>query len=89
MRTCVKNWLKDNGIPYDKIVFTNENKDKRVKELNLDILIEDRVSNVWDVAKVIPVICIATNYNRECLGNNIYRVSSWSLVYNTIREIKK
>ena len=86
MQTVVKEWLKRNEIKYNDIIFSRE-KDKICKELNIDIMIEDKPENVDKISKDIPVICFNVEYNKKCEGKNIYRAYSWYDVYNKIKEI--
>ena len=56
MRNIVKNWLKQNNIHYDKIIFSPEDKLEICKENNIDIMIEDKVENINNISKEIPVL---------------------------------
>lgn len=86
MQRVVKEWLKRNKIKYNDIIFSRE-KDKICKELNIDVMIEDKPENVDKISKDIPVICFNVEYNKKCEGKNIYRAYSWYDVYNKIKEI--
>lgn len=72
MRQIVKKWLKENKIYYDKIIFSPE----------------DKVENINNISKNIPVICFNARYNKECNGKNIYRCYSWYDVYDKIKNIE-
>lgn len=87
MRTVLINWLKDNGIVYDKIIFSEEDKTEICKQLKLDVMVEDCVSNIENISKNIPVICVDAAYNHSLCGKNIYRAVGWEEVYKTITEI--
>lgn len=84
MREIVINWLKEQKIYYDKIVFSPEDKLKTCLDNNIDIMIEDKVENINNVSTKIPVICFNAGYNKNCSGKNIYRVYSWYDIYNLI-----
>ena len=84
MRTIVKEWLKQNKINYDKIIFSPEDKFDTCKDNNIDIMIEDKVDNINKISKILPVICFNASYNKSCIGNNIYRVYTWYDIYYTI-----
>mgnify|MGYP001106236423 CR=1 FL=1 len=56
MRNIVKNWLKQNNIHYDKIIFSPEDKLEICKKNNIDIMIEDKVENINNISKEIPVL---------------------------------
>ena len=87
-RSMVLKWLKDNGIYYDKIIFSLEDKLKVCKEEQIDIMIDDRPENIEQISKEIPVICFHANYNEHCKGKNIYRCYSWYDIYCKIKKIE-
>ena len=88
MRNIVKNWLKQNNIHYDKIIFSPEDKLEICKKNNIDIMIEDKVENINNISKEIPVICFNASYNKSCTSYNIYRAYSWyDVYYNVIYKI--
>lgn len=82
MREIVFNWLKEQKIYYDKVVFSPEDKLKTCLDNNIDIMIEDKVENINNVSTKIPVICFNAGYNKICSGKNIYRAYSWYDIYN-------
>ena len=84
MRDIVKEWLNENRINYDKIIFSPEDKFDICKNNNIDIMIEDKVDNINNISKILPVICFNASYNKSCIGKNIYRVYTWYDVYYTI-----
>ncbi len=86
MRHTVKKWLKKYKIPYDKIIFSPEEKLEICKDNKIDIMIEDKVENINEISKVIPVICYHANYNKRCSGKNIYRTYSWYDIYYNIEN---
>lgn len=88
MREIVKKWLKENKIYYDKIIFSPEDKVEICQKNNIDVMIEDKVENINNISKNIPVICFNARYNKECNGKNIYRCYSWYDVYNKIKDIE-
>ncbi len=87
MRKIVKDWLKNNKINYDKIIFSPEDKLEICKENNIDIMIEDKVENINNISKIIPVICFNAGYNKMCSGKNIFRAYTWYDVYYQITNI--
>ena len=87
MRNIVVNWLKENHINYDKIIFSPEDKFKVCEENNIDILIEDKVENINNISKIIPVICFNASYNKVCNGKNIFRAYTWYDVYYQITHV--
>ena len=89
MQDIVIKWLNKYNIVYDKILFTHTNKLDVCKKEKIDIMIEDKPSNINSVSKLIPVLCYDALYNEECCGNNVYRVYSWYDIYAKIEKIKK
>ena len=47
----VLNWLKNNNINYDKIIFSPEDKLDICKENKIDLMIEDKVDNINKISK--------------------------------------
>lgn len=84
MRKIVVNWLVEQKIDYDEIIFSPEDKKENCKKYNIDIMIEDKVDNINKISSIIPVICFHAGYNNECKGKNIYRVYNWYDIYNLI-----
>lgn len=64
MRNIVIEWLKENSINYDKIIFSPEDKFEICKENNISIMIEDKVENINNISKIIPVVCFNAAYNK-------------------------
>lgn len=89
MRKSVKIWLKENNIYYDELIFVPDDKLDICIKNNIEILIEDKKENVNEVSKQIPVICFDARYNKDCSGQNIYRVYSWYDIYYNIQNIDK
>lgn len=86
MRTMVKKWLKKNNIYFDKIIFTNENKSKRVDEFKIDYVIEDKPENINDISKHCPVIIMTCNYNRNFKFSNTIRCHNWWEILNVFEN---
>lgn len=84
MREIVVKWLEEQQIYYDKIIFSPETKLEDCKKNNIDVMIEDKVENINSVSTAIPVICFHAGYNKQCKGENIYRVYNWYDIYNLI-----
>ena len=57
--------------------------------LNIDIMIEDKASNILAIASDRKVIVMDQPWNRKTEGDNIHRVYSWSEVLSKIEEISK
>lgn len=84
MRKIVRNWLEEQNIYYDEIIFSPEDKKENCKKYNIDIMIEDKVDNINKISSIIPVICFHAGYNKECNGSNIYRAYNWYDIYKLI-----
>lgn len=89
MQALVKNWLAQNKIYYDHLIFSSEDKVNTCLKNKIDIMVEDKVENIDHIAKYIPVICFHANYNEKCSGDHIYRAYSFWDVYTKIQEIKR
>lgn len=83
----VKEWLNKNGIYYDQIIFSPEDKLDICLNNNIDIMIEDKVDNINKISSKIPVICFHAEYNEKCKGKNIYRAYSWYDIYIKTQEL--
>lgn len=87
MRNVVYNWLKDNGVNYDDIVFSTEDKEKICVDLKLDLMIEDSPYNISYLKKHMPVICMEAGYNECCRGDGVITCKDWSCVYDAVLKI--
>lgn len=88
IRECTIEWLKNNEIEYDKIIFTKPPKVKEILENKIDIMIEDSPTTIKEIEKVVKVLYFDTRYNRDIECNNITRVYSWYDIYMKINEMK-
>ena len=86
MQLMVKEWLQDNEIIYDELVFSKESKVPYCMEHKLDIMIEDSPRNVLEISQKMPVLCFDNPYNKQVEGKNITRVYSW---YDILYKIEK
>ena len=85
-KKAVIDWLKDNDIIYDKIIFSSEDKLDICMENNINLMIEDKVDNINKISTKIPVICFHAGYNEDCRVNNIIRCYSWYDIYYIIKK---
>lgn len=91
MRERVKNWLYENRILYDKLIFSKALKERKYQEIvenKIDLMIEDSPNNINELANIIPVICYNAEYNKDCIGNKIIRCYSWYDIYSKISNLK-
>ncbi len=87
MRETVKNWLSENNIVYDKLIFSKAEKEHKTNEIlehKIDLMIEDNPNNINELSKIVPVICYNTGYNANCSGDKITRCYSWYDIYRKI-----
>ena len=54
---------------------------------DINIMIEDKVENINNISKIMPVICFNASYNKSCKGNNIFRAYTWYDVYYQIINV--
>ena len=90
MRQIVKNWLVENNILYDKVLFSkgsNENKSQEIIGNKIDLMIEDNPNNINELSKIVPVICYNTEYNKQCNSDKVIRCYSWYDIYNKINKL--
>ena len=81
MNFYVEEWLHKNNIPYDEIIAGPGKKRDKCLRHKLDIMIEDKASNVIEISEVIPVLCFDAPYNLSIQKDTVYRVYSWSQIY--------
>ena len=89
MRELVKNWLVENKIVYDKLIFSKANNEQKAQEMldyQIDLMIEDNPENINELSSIVPIICFDTHYNKQCEGENITRCYSWYDIYNKIGD---
>lgn len=89
MREFVTQWLKDNNICYDKIIYTEGTKLPYCVGNYIEIMVEDCPENIKDISMKLPVLCYDCQYNKNIEGENITRVYSWYDVYNKIAKCNK
>lgn len=92
MRSCVENWLKQNKIYYDKIVYVGENNSKLKAFLNnkCEILIDDKVEHLQEISQHKLAICMIEPYNENVkYNNNVVKCKTWKQVYKAIKNYEK
>lgn len=80
----VKEWLAKYNIEYDEIITGSNNKKEKCLQAHLDIMIEDKASNIEMIRQIIPVFVFDAPYNQTCQGNNVIRVYAWYQIYEEI-----
>lgn len=89
MNFYVEEWLNKNSIPYDEIIAGAGNKLDKCINNKLDIMIEDKASNVIKISDVIPVLCFDAPYNLDVNKENVTRVYSWYQIYKYFLDLEK
>lgn len=92
MRKIVKNWLYENKIGYDQLIFSKGHNERKVQEIvehKIEVMIEDNPNNIKEIANIIPVICYHAGYNKDCIGNQIIRCYSWYDIDSKINQLKR
>ena len=84
MREDTKKWLDENGIYYDKLIFSEGGKLPYCVGNYIDVMIEDAPKFIKEVSRKIPVLCYHCTYNQYVKGRNITRVYSWYDIYYKI-----
>lgn len=85
-----KKWLAENGIYYDKLIFTQTtDKSPECIEYKIDIMFDDSISNCMAMAKAgIQCYAFKTRYN-ESYKKNLKMVYGWEDLYQTVSEKSK
>lgn len=87
MEKLIVKWLNQNHIVYDKIVFSNLNKLRDCLDHQIDVMIEDSVSNMESLKNDMRILCFDAKYNRYYMDNQVQRVYSWKEIYDIIHNI--
>lgn len=92
-RSMLKFWLNKNEIPFDGIVYCNKhNKDDKYnacKNLGIDIMIEDKVTDALNLREVSKVVILSRPYNFGLNNSEIYRASNFKNIYDYIENDKR
>lgn len=79
-------YLKNNKIPFDKLIVNAKDKARICVEEKIDLFIDDSINNCIAVSsKQIPVLLFNTSYNQNCLL--FKRVFDWKEVYIEIEKV--
>lgn len=92
MRKLVREFLVNNGIYYDDLIFSkgkNEGKVPEIKEQKIDVMIEDNPRNIEQLSAYCKILCYDAGYNRINFGENVTRVYSWYDIYSKIKSMSK
>ena len=84
-----KKWLKNNNIPYDKLIMDAQNKLEAAKNANIDLFIDDSVSHCKKVQEGnIKTLLYTTIMNQNLDVPELDRVYSWPQIYAKYKNIK-
>ncbi len=92
MDTCnveqiTKNWLKDNEIEYDEIIFNAEDKVNALKNNNIDLFIDDKAENCKLSSEAgIKTYIMNSVENQEYIIPDVKRVYTWVHVEQEIEK---
>lgn len=79
-------WLKENNIYFDQLIINARDKKKVCLENEIDLLIDDNISNCLSVSNIgIPALTIG-NDNRD--SNTIKKFQNWNQIYEFITKSK-
>lgn len=79
--------LRNNNIPFDKIIYNAISKLQYCKDNEIDLFIDDN----YDVCKElknngITIYLMNSNINKNVVDNDMIRVNSWEEIYNKIHN---
>lgn len=79
-------WLNENNIYFDKLIVNARDKKKVCLENDIDLLIDDSISNCLNVSSVgIQTLMIG---NDKEIDNGIRNFDNWQQIYNFLSENK-
>lgn len=84
-------WLKDNKIPYDKIIYCNDKKSDlekylACKNLGIDYMIDDDLININSIKTVSKAICFSQPYNSELEDYRVEKINDFEELDKKIRR---
>ena len=80
-----KTWLDKNNIEYDKLIVDARDKAKACKEQNVDLFIDDKLSNCQGVSNEGITTIRITNYTDP--HQNIINKKNWKEIYEYIKQL--
>ena len=93
-RCMLNHWLNKNNIPYDEIIYCDDENSAEEKlgicsRLNIDVMFEDQIKNAITISKVSDVILKDRPYNHGLCINRVSRVNELDEVYDILHKMKK
>lgn len=84
-----KNTLKENNIPYDKLIINASDKLKVCKDEGIELFVEDSYDTCKELTENgIKSILMTTKMNQQIEAGDIPRVNNWDEVYEQIKKLK-
>lgn len=86
-RKVTEEWLKQNGIKYNKLILDAEEKGKVAKENKIDVFIDDSFDNCKNVSREgirTYIMDSRTNRALDESKENFMRVYSWAHLYQQL-----
>lgn len=83
------NWLRNNDIPFDKLIIEEKNKGKACRENNINIFVDDRLKHLDKAYNegVEKTYIFDNVYNRD--NNKYERIYNFRELYYTINELER
>ena len=83
-------WLKENEVPYDELIFDAQDKVSIAKNLGLDLFIDDSYTNCKAISESgIKTLIMNSVVNSKFDIDNVTRVFSWPHIYQEYEKILK
>lgn len=90
IKKVTEEWLEKNEIKYEGIYLSIANKEEIIKEKNIDIFIDDNITNCLNVLETGIKTCIMDGLiNCNFKDERIERIYSWPHLYQVINRYKK
>lgn len=80
-----KTWLDKNNIEYDKLIVNARDKAKICKEQNVDVFIDDKLSNCMEISNENIITIRITNYTEQ--HQDIVNKKNWKEIYEFIKQL--
>lgn len=86
MKQLVKQWLKENDIIYDKLIFSESSKLKICMEEKIDVMIDDSPYVLEELKNDIQTVCFDASYNKNI---ETVRVYEWYQLLQILTKYNK
>lgn len=92
VRPVTEEWIHHHALPLDSLIMTGtHDKVSVVKDLYLDLFMEDRYENAVSIHEEtsIPVLLFDAPYNRKPLPSGVTRISTWREAHHHVKQIEQ